>query len=234
MSVSCYFGLTESGKSWHVKHHVLPKWDRKVIFDIAHCFDGDVVLTNPGDRTFLEIFRRFIGRSAFTIVIRPSRTSSDEALFNKTVHLACSLGRTLGVRVDPAKRIQLVLDEADFVCSSHYQSKELKHLVNKGRHDNVDSHFITRNPNSIHTDIRRNASKIVTFFLNNAMEISIFRSNFSSKFAEKIQHLPKYHRLEWTDNGDIRIFDEKNKVYGNFSRNSPEISPKKRGVSRVD
>lgn len=230
MSVSVYFGLTESGKSYHVKNHVLPRWDKKVIFDIAHCFEGDLVVTDPDDRKFFEIFKKFSKNSRYSIVIRPSRSSNDEHLFNKTVELSCALGRMIGKGAEASKRVQFVCDEADFVCSAHYQSFQLKHLVNKGRHDNVDSHFIARNPNQIHTDIRRNSSKIVTFFLNNALEISIFLTNFSRKYAEKIQNLPKYWRLEWVDTGDIAIYNQNNEIIEKFSRNSqnfPEISKKK-------
>lgn len=221
MSVSCYFGLTESGKSFHVKNHVLPKWEKKVIFDIAHCFDGDVVITAPDDKKFTEIFLKFARNSTFSIVVRPSRTCNEEKLFNKSVQLACALGRAISTK-DPARRVQFVCDEADFVCSPHYQSRDLKHIVNKGRHDNVDCHFIARNPNRLHTDIRANCTKIVTFFLNNAREIQMFISNFSRENVAKIASLPKYWRLEWQDNGTLAVFNEKNEIQPNFLGKSTE------------
>lgn len=220
MTVTCHFGLTESGKSHHVQTVVLPQWQKKVVFDLAHCFSGDVVLNNPSDRDLERAAIHLASKSGFCCVVRPSRSGSDEVLFNKTVILAYTLGRLMGLRADPARRLQLVVDEADFICSPHYQSPQLKHIVNKGRHDNVDCHFIARNPNRLHTDIRVNCTKIVTFVLNNAASIEMFRSNFSRKIAERIEKLPKYHRLEWDTTGRIVHLDNNGKMIENFSNNS--------------
>lgn len=211
MSVSCYFGLTESGKSYHVKNHVLPQWCRTIVFDIARCFGGDVVLVSPSDQEFLKIFNNLKKKSSFRLVVRPSRSGSDEALFNKTVSLACALGRMAGERIDASERIQFVCDEADFICTPHYQSWALKHLVNKGRHDNVDAHFIARNPNRLHTDIRVNCTKICCFFLNNASSIPFLVDTFTRKTTEKINKLPKFSRIEWRDNGEISAYDKDSK-----------------------
>lgn len=220
MSVSCYFGLTESGKSYHVKNHVLPLWSKKIVVDIAHCFDGGDLLASPTDQDFIKAFDKLKNRKDFFLIIRPGRNQNDELIFNKASILACSIGRMLGSGVQKKDRVQFICDEADFVCTSHYQSKQLKHLVNKGRHDNVDSHFIARNPSRLHTDIRVNCSKIVTFYINGAVNIPLFADNFSRKISEKISHLPKYHRLEWSDNGEINEYDKNGKLVQNLSRSA--------------
>lgn len=230
MAVSTYFGLTESGKSYHVENHVIPTWKRVIIFDNAACFKGEVY-NQPSDKEFIKILDKHWGDKSYRITIRPGRSGDAETLFNKTVHLAIALGRSLSwSRVEPEKRVQLITDEADFVCSSHYQSSELKHLVNKGRHDNVDSHFIARVPMQIHPDIRRNTSKIVTFRLQNAGEIPLFKDNFGSILARKIKELPKYWRLEWKDNGEVAVYDEKNKKAEKFLRTSGEFLQEKRAA----
>lgn len=217
MSVSCYFGLTESGKSYHVEKHVVPQWDKVVIFDNAHCFNGNSVLNDPSNETLYKTWKKFSVYDRYIIVIRPGRSGDIEALFNKTVQLAIALGRSIHAsRTAPERRVQMITDEADFVCSPHYQSKELKHLVNKGRHDNVDAHFIARSPMRIHTDIRVNASKIVTFRLQNASNIQLFTDNFGVEFTKKVKELPKYWRLEWRDNGETTIYDEKNSKNESF------------------
>ena len=211
MSVSVYFGLTESGKSYHLENHVIPSWDKVVVFDNAHCFSSQNVLNEPTDKMFLNCFHKFKNSKNYKIIVRSGRGGTTEGLFNKTVQLAIALGRAFSRdRVESKDRVQMITDEADFVCSSHYQSNELKHLVNKGRHDNVDSHFISRVPMQIHPDIRRNTSKIVTFRLQNASEIKLFTDNFGKILTNKIKELPKYCRLEWSDNGEVFIFDEKN------------------------
>lgn len=230
MTVSVHTGLTESGKSWNVQHRVLPQWEKKVVYDIACCFSGDVVLVDPNDKKLTEIFSKFARISAYTIVIRPSRTTNEEVLFNKSVQLACALGRMLTTK-DPAKRVQFICDEADFVCSPHYQSRDLKHVVNKGRHDNVDSHFICRNPMRLHTDIRANCSKIVSFSLKNASKIDFFREMFGDERVKLISNLPKFHRMEANEKGEVFIYDEKNQIVSGIRRNSPEIKSKNGGNS---
>ncbi len=211
MTVSCIFGFTESGKSYHVENEVLKNWDRAIIFDKACCFSNGHVLVNPKRSEILKAFKKFKLLKKYRIIVRPDRNSDLEALVDQTILLGLSLGRCLGVRVREEERLQLVIDEADFVCSSGYQSAQVKHLVNMGRHDNVDSHFIARNPNRIHTDIRANSSKIITFRLTNATEIPFFKSNFSMENCRKIQVLPKFWRFEWEETGKIKIFDDKSK-----------------------
>jgi hypothetical protein len=136
----------------------------------------------------------------------------------------------MGKGIFPGKRVQMICDEADFVCSPHYQSRDLKHIVNKGRHDNVDSHFICRNPMRLHTDIRANCSKIVTFQLKNAQKIDFFREMFGDENVKKIGFLPKYHRMEANEKGEVSIYDENNRIVSGIQRNSPEIQSKNGGI----
>jgi hypothetical protein len=210
VAVSFYCGFTESGKSYHVQEKVIPQWEKVIIFDIAHCFKGDV-FNVPGVAQLQKIFTTYARKDSYRLVIRPSRKSDDELLLDHTIKLACHLGRLLG-KAKPENRIQLVVDEADFICSSHYQSGDLKHLVNKGRHDNVDSHFIARSPNRVHTDIRANVSKIVSFQLTNAPEIPFLVSAFSKATTRFLQTLPKYHYLEWRDTGTVKYLDQNSNV----------------------
>lgn len=210
MTVSFYGGFTQSGKSRLVEKKVLPNWPKVIVFDNAHCFDGDIFL-NPSIKEILAIFNKYRGRKKYNLVIRPGRGQDASDLLDMVIQLACALGRVLG-KVSESERVQLAVDEADFVCSPHYQSKDLKHLVNKGRHDNVDSHFIARNPNRVHTDIRANASKIVCFRLTNASEINFLVSSLGKENTKKLQTLQQYHYCEWRDTGLISFFDENSKL----------------------
>ena len=232
MSVSVDFGLTESGKSYNMEKNVIPQWDKVIVFDNARCFKSGMVFTQPTDKVLLGLFKKLSGMERYVLIIRPGEGDT-EVLFNKTVKLALALGKAMGLgkddpRVAPEKRVQMITDEADFVCSPNYQSKELKHLVNKGRHDNVDSHFIARSPMRIHTDIRVNASKITTFRLQNALEIPLFKEAFGAEIARKIRELPKYWRLEWKDNGETTVYNAENKIDENFLGTSQKIQTKKR------
>ncbi len=211
MTVSCVFGFTSSGKSYHVENNVLKKWDKAIIFDKACCFENGKILINPSKNEILKTFKHYLKVKKYRIIIRPDRSSDLQELLDRTILLGVSLGRSLGVRVPESERVQVVVDEADFVCTDKFQSKSLKHLVNVGRHDNVDSHFIARSPSRIHTDIRANSSKITTFQLSNAPEIKYFISTFGRENCKKIQILPKYYRFEWDETGKILIYDDKSK-----------------------
>ena len=220
MSVSFYCGATEQGKNFHVENHVLPNWKRKVIFDPKGDFNakGYVIqgLTAAKAKAVLLAHAR---KDAYTIIIRPTRTEDRGVVFNQVVAMACALGRFLGPKAPSSERVQVVCDEADAICSPHYQSAQVQYLVNEGRHDNVDCHFIARSPQRIHPDIRLNSTKIVTFFVNGATSAPIFVEKFTRKIAEKIGKLPKYHRMEWNDTGVVCIFNEKGKIVENLSRN---------------
>ena len=85
----------------------------------------------------------------------------------------------------------------------------VQHVVNKGRHDNVDSIFIARIPQRVHTDIRFNASKIVSFQL--ASIPNDFKENFGID-SKRIRSLGFRHRFEWDYTGNMKVYDDKNKV----------------------
>lgn len=209
MSVSLYFGATGKGKSYHVRHHVIPKWKKIVIFDPMESFDGDSILHAPSDELILKTFRKFKGADSFRIVIRTTRASNDEIIFNKTVRLASSLGRMIPGKVSEENRVQVVIDEASTsgFMSAHYFPPVVKNLVCKGRHDNLDSHFIAQNPMAVHSQLREQTTKIVTFYLNNG-RAPIFQDTFTKNFANLIPKLPNFFRIEWTHEGHVYIYDD--------------------------
>lgn len=228
MSVSSYFGATESGKSYHVQSHVIPTWDKVIVFDPAHCFKNGDIFEGPTNSDFSKIFFKCLNSDKFRIIIRPVGRGSRLVTFNKTCELAFTLGEELEKGLARDKRIQLVVDEADSICSSQFKSEPLHHLINEARHDNVDSHFIARLPQRIHTDIRANSSKVVTFRIQGAEEVPFLVQTFTRDVTRKIKDLPQYWRLEWTDNDKSVVFDEKNKINEKFLG----ISQEKRGIKK--
>lgn len=213
MAVMVEFGMTQSGKSYFAENQLLVQKKRVVIFDKACCFKippgRGFLFINPDDEKIKKIFREFMHQDELYLIFRPDRSTDIEKMFNKVTELACALGRVGKLK---GEWLTFVVDEADFVCSERHQSRQLKHLVNVGRHDFVDSVFIARNPNRIHTDIRANASKMVCFRIPNARSITFFQQNFTPKTIEKIANLPKYWRLDWDDTGTERIIDDKGRI----------------------
>lgn len=211
MAVTLVLGMTESGKSYYVEKNIFQTKEKAIVFDNAHCFTG-THLSTLDYTSAVKIFET-VKSGPFKLVYRPSRYEDPIKSFDNVISLASALGRSIGERVDPEKRLTMICDEADFVCSATVQSAKLKYLVNKGRHDNVDSVFIARDPHKIHTDIRRNASKVVTFFNPLATSTPFFFENFGKELCQKIAKLPKYHYLMWDDTFKVTIHDQRGKTY---------------------
>jgi hypothetical protein len=234
MSVYLYFGATQKGKSYHVFNHVVPNWDKVVIFDPTDSHKGEIELTEPTEKQLVETLRRLKNSQSYRVVIRTGVKEDDRATFKKAASLTVALGKFLLSRegkVDLTKRVQLVIDEASTsgITSSNYFPLFLRKLINKGRHVNVDCHIIAQNPMSIHPQIREQALKIVTFFLNN-WRAPIFKDTFEER-SIFIKKLPKFWRMEWWDTGEVLAFNEKNQKVDNFLGNSSENPKKKRRTS---
>lgn len=211
MAVSLFFGMTESGKTSLAKM-LASKFNRSVIFDFTgRGFEGDVV-TDFSDDNLFKIFQKYKSLSSYKLVFRPSRDTDVINAFNKCATLAAHLGRK-----SATDRLVFLVDEADMICSPHYQSRELKYIVNVGRHDNVDSWFIARIPQRLHTDARANASKIFCFRLTDETALGHLKNAVGKKAADKVRQLDKYSFLTWKDTGEIFIYDKNQKQIESWS-----------------
>lgn len=214
MAITCVFGATESGKSHYVENIFLKDKKKVVVFDGARCFkSGEIVTPDyPGDdKLLLEKWKR-LKRETFRYVFQPARGTDRRPAFDDTVSWALALGRIQGDRVDPSQRVILACDEADRLCKPMHASEKFDYLVNEGRHDNVDSIFICRDPNNLFIDARKNATQIVTFFNPLAKQMPYFKELLGVELAERVSKLEKYHYLTWKDNWEVTITDHKGKI----------------------
>lgn len=209
MAVSLFYGMTESGKTSLAKF-MIENFKRSVVFD----YNGNIelknsfILSNFSDDNIVKVFNRFKDKENFRIICRPSRNDKDEVIFNKTAILATMLGRH-STRKGSSDRLIFLVDEADMICSANYQSRELKYIVNVGRHDLVDSWFIARIPQRLHTDARSNATKAFIFKLTDDVALSNIRKNFGGKMtADEVMRLEQYSFLVWKSSGEIVIFNK--------------------------
>jgi hypothetical protein len=210
MAVSLVFGMTESGKSYLVNKRIIPQKKKVVVFDYAHCFTGGKEITNI-EKNYKKIFAKYSKEEKFYLIYRPPRNIDDIKAFDYLAALSIALGRSIGKNVPREERLLLVIDEADHICSPSFQSRKLKELVNKGRHDNVDTTAIARIPQRLHTDLRSNATTQISFRLTNDAALKNFRLNISNEAAKEIAALKKYYFLKWQDTGEAAIFDDRAK-----------------------
>lgn len=215
MAVTVVFGMTESGKSYYVENKIISNHKKVIIFDLAKCFSAqNTFLLGPTVEQENAVLDRVFDLIAhnppkFRVALRTTSKTDDRKAFDKLASMLTILGPEIG---NDKERTLLVVDEADFICSDKFQSARLKHIVNKGRHDFIDSLFIARIPQRLHGDIKSNASTVICFQIPNAPEIDFFVKNFGKKNAENIKKLKKYHHFIWKNTGEMRFFDEKGRI----------------------
>jgi hypothetical protein len=213
MAVSLFYGMTESGKTSLAKV-LVGEVKRAVIFDY-NCnieIKSAYIITDFSTQNILKVFSRFRDKLDFKIVCRPNRNDSDVNVFNKVAMLTIMLGR-YQTKKGNTDRLIFLVDEADMICSSNYQSRELKYVVNVGRHDFVDTWFIARIPQRLHTDARSNATTAFIFKLIDDVALTNIRKSFGGKkTSDKVSTLMQYSFLVWKANGEIQIFDKNKKL----------------------
>lgn len=209
MSSYLYTGTSGFGKSYYVENYVLPNFKKIVVFDPTGSFKGDAILYDPTDEIIKKTFHRFRTSGSFKIVIRTSYKGSDKLYFHKALNLAVALGRVIPGLVDEPNRVQLIIDESSTsgIMDEGYFPPEIESLICKGRHVNVDSHWISQNPRSVHVRLREMVIKVVTFFLNSG-DAPIFKQKFK-RCSDFIPKLPKHYRMEWDLKTGISFFDDK-------------------------
>lgn len=217
MAVSLFYGMTESGKTFLAKK-TIERFNRSVIFDFTGKIEtpGCFITGDFSTAGMMKTFSKFKDSKKFSIVFRPGRVANAEPYFNKVAIFTLTLGRQALKRGED-DRLKFLVDEADFICSPQYQSQELKEVVNVGRHDLVDSWFIARMPQRLHTDARGNATTIYCFRLTDDSALGYIKKAVGRKAAEKVRTLPQYSFLCWKDTGENHIFDKNQKLIESWS-----------------
>lgn len=215
MAVSIFYGMTESGKTF-LAEKMIVKSSRSIIFDFTGKIKSKgLIVTDFSVDSIFNIFKKFKDQKSFSIVFRPYGVDLENR-FNKVACLALVLGRQ-AVKRGEQDRLIFLTDEADFICSAQYQSKELKTVVNVGRHDGVDSWFIARMPQRLHTDARGNASRVFCFKLTDDSALGYIKKAIGKKASERIRTLEQYSFLLWKDNGEHFIFNKDEKLIESWS-----------------
>lgn len=229
MAVSLYFGMTQSGKSYRAHEEAKTK-KRVVVFDYTgKCFEdfGDAHYLYLGQKDLSRdiqfVFDKHVKKQGgFKIVVRPTRHIDDIKAFDATCALAVALGRS---KPKGDENLVFIIDEADMICTATVQSRQLKLVINKGRHDGVDTWAISRIPQRLHSDIRANASRLVCFKLSEHLALSaIGRITGGGETLSEISKLAQYSYLDWNVTGNWEVKDANGKTtrkcrYAEHNRN---------------
>lgn len=214
MAVSLYFGMTQSGKSYRAHEEAKTK-KRVVVFDYAHCFLGGIIINDFSAKSIGKVFDTFHNKNEYCIIMRPTRNDDDVKAFDVACALATALGRS---KPKGEENLVFIIDEADMICTATVQSRQLKLVINKGRHDGVDTWAISRIPQRLHSDIRANASRLVCFKLSEHLALSaIGRITGGGETLKAISGLEQYSYIDWNVTGNWEIKNANGKTTRKFS-----------------
>lgn len=214
MSVTLYFGKTEHGKTVRAikESH---KFKRVVIYDNAHCVNDGVIITDFSPDNFARIFKKYVMEERFRLIFRAPLEMDEEEGARKVAHLLYKgfgfFWKSKFGDLPVEDRINFFIDEAEKVSSK--KRGDIFYLtVTKGRHLFIDVHAITQIPGPLPLYYKSMASSLIVF----NSDVDDYFSKKMRKVAHKLDSLPKYHYFERKDNGEIKLYNEKGKVYGQF------------------
>lgn len=189
MSVFCFFGKTNSGKSFKA-NQVMSDYKKKIIFDItpSKTFKGDIEHSNYSQRSLEELMVKLIEKEKFTLVFRPSPNID----LYSAGEIVCSFAMRYGNYFDENfnEVIVLVLDELDKYVSTSKQSF-ISRAIGMGRHSHLDLFCISQVPSRLPKVIRDNAS--TEYFFQLGMN-DYYNLVLGSEISEKLANgqLPEY------------------------------------------
>lgn len=146
-------GQKGSGKSWWVKHSLIPLWDRVLVLDPMAEYSPhvDAVLSSPAAlKDYLLRRGAHHHLAPFRVAMVPT-TPADSLT---ALRLAWALPGTL-----------LVLEEVDQIAHPGYSPPELAQLILRGRHRRISVATITQRPAATPIQLRSQADLIAVFRL---------------------------------------------------------------------
>jgi hypothetical protein len=201
MAVSVFFGKTGSGKSYRADKESR-SYDRVFIFDNAHCFKGDFVVTDLSARGLTKLFARIACLKKFRVVFRPDLKRLPKDSCEIVSQFIFAHYGPFAQKYLKDKALFLV-DEADKVSSDKKDSWLYK-MVTMGRHIGFDSYGISQGPGRLPKYWRENASSVYSF---KVAEHDFLRMIFGSHSYD-IPTLKEYDYLFWSDTGEITRYDK--------------------------
>jgi hypothetical protein len=177
-SVKLVFGLRGTGKSYYVKHVLIPQYKRRIIYDTQGEYNDGVIFE---DFAKLKEFWAVHYEKDFRIIFRPIRHDNFLEL--------CDLVYLCG-------NMAFIVEELDLTAGTHDNDIEFLSLIKRGRHRNVDIIGISQRPFGINRNITSQAKEIYSFCQKEPRDIDYLRY-YLGESAELIRHLKNYHFYYW-------------------------------------
>jgi len=211
MAITCFFGKTESGKSF-LSEKKSKTYERVVVYDNAHCFKEGDIFTDLSIDNLQRIFEKYHNRPNFRIIFRPPMNLNEQVGANRVGAFVWALGAFYKDMEKQAKkkvkRFLFVVDEADKV-SSYSKDSVFYRCVTKGRHFNFDTYGIAQGATKLPNYWRENSSEFCIFQLPESQELKTILGKASSE----LRGLEKYSYICSRDNSnEVEIISKDQKV----------------------
>ena len=212
MAITCFFGKTESGKSYLADIKSKNDYERVIIYDNAHCFTNGNIITDLSVPNLKKVFEKYHKEKKFRLIFRAPYSMNEQTGANRVGAFVWALGSFYkDLEKSGAKglsRFLFLVDEADKV-SSYSKDSVFYRCVTKGRHFNFDCYGIAQGATKLPNYWRENASEFCIFKLPESPELKNLLRNASSE----LRNLEQYSYLRVKDNSnDVEVISKNQKT----------------------
>lgn len=182
-------GRRGCGKSYLAKR-LQAMWPRRVIFDSLNEYTEGEFVSSFNEFAALLEQKKNSGATEFVIVFQfdpESRVSELE--FDHALRLCYYFGN-----------IQVVIEEVQLYCSSHFMPKWLKNALLTGRHQSLSLLFTSQRPGEVHKTIISQCSHVFVGTIVDGNDVR-YLSNFLNQESERLPQLPDRRFLYFSKNG---------------------------------
>ncbi len=152
-------GQSGSGKSYWIKHELLPRWDRVLVLDPMAEYGAHVeaIVDGPAAAKAWLVHR---GAGHHLTPFRLAVVTNSEADALKVLELAWTLPSSL-----------VVVEEVDQIAHPGYSPPELRQLIQRGRHRRISVVCSTQRPAATPVQLRSQADVLAAFRLTTPQDV---------------------------------------------------------------
>lgn len=183
--ITLIFGKRGSGKSYLAKT-LIAKHNRLVIFDTLSEYVQGVVFDDP--EKFKSFWREHY-RQNFRLIYRPLNPDQE---IDPIAELVFALGN-----------VTFVVEEIDCYCTSFQISESFAHIIQRGRHKNIELIGVTQRPYGIHRLLTSQAKEIYVFATNEPRDRDYLKNLLGIEVEDKLNQLQQYQYIRWMDGNDV-------------------------------